>query len=971
VDLLDRERWARVDALFDAALDRPAEEREAWLAGECAGDDELRRKVLRLLALATGEGGLEPEGAMEGPVWAQVAEDLHSTADHASDLAEGRAIGPYRVVGLIGSGGMGRVYEAEDPRLGRRVALKVLHPERDDAERRRRFEREARAIASLSHPSIVHVYAIDEADGLIYIAMERVAGRTLGELIPADGMPLAQILDLAVPLADALAAAHASGVVHRDLKPANVMVDPEGRVKVLDFGLAKWVRGGDVLASAVSDVTREGRVVGTVSHMSPEQAEGREIDHRTDLFALGVTLFEMCTGRLPFPGSSAASVITAIIRDTPPPVTELNPRLPEELARLVKRLLAKDPERRCQSAADVRSELAELRDRLVSGELRALSRRRARGPLWAAALVAVAAFATALFLSRDGGRGSAAALQGSFDVLTTGVGPELGPSLSPDGRFVVYSARPAGNWDVFLLRVGGERPMSLTGDSESDDLQPVFSPDGEQVAFRSARSGGGLFLMGATGESVRRLADFGWNPSWSPDGREVAFATLPVFHSPFDRPAKSELWAVEVASGRTRRISPGDAVQPSWSPGGHRIAYWGLPDGSSQRDIWTVPARGGEPVAVTRDEAVDWNPVWSPDGAWLYFSSNRGGSMNLWRVAIDERSGAVTGEPERVTTPATYAHDLAFSRDGNRLVYVSTLVEQELLRIPFDPATGRNTGPAEPVIRDLRGASFPQVSPDGRWLVYTRSQQQEDVVLSTLDGGEQRTLTDDPARDRFARWSPDGERVAFYSDRDGGYEVWIVDRDGSGLRRVTHDPEQGSARFGIWSPDGKRLLFSRRQVTGLIVDPETGPDAPTIDELPPLDPDGGDFFVAMAWSPDGRRIAGTVRAPDGRRAGIVLFDLETRRYERLLDYGVWPSWLPDGRRLLFHAAPRSDASSGDGYPPGDHLFVVDRETREVAELVGEPGASLDEATVSFDGRWIVCVRTSVRADIWTLARDES
>jgi Tol biopolymer transport system component len=305
------------------------------------------------------------------------------------------------------------------------------------------------------------------------------------------------------------------------------------------------------------------------------------------------------------------------------------------------------------------------------------------------------------------------------------------------------------------------------------------------------------------------------------------------------------------------------------------------------------------------------------------------------------------------------------------MVYVSTLVEQQLVRIPFDPEEGRVTGPPEPVIADLRGASFPQVSPDGRWLVYSRSMQQEDVVLSRLDGSERRTLTDDAARDRFPRWSPDGERVSFYSDRGGGYEIWSIHRDGSDPVRLTHDPEHGSARFGVWSPDGTRLLYSRREITGLIIDPDAGPDAAPLDELPPLDPEGGDFFVAMAWSPDGQLVAGTVRFPDGRRGGIVLFDLETRRYQRVLDYGVWPSWLPDGRRLLFHATPRSDSSSGEGYPPGDHLFVVDRVSGEVSELLGSPESSLDEATVSPDGRWITGVRTSVRADIWTLSREGS
>jgi len=246
--------------------------------------------------------------------------------------------------------------------------------------------------------------------------------------------------------------------------------------------------------------------------------------------------------------------------------------------------------------------------------------------------------------------------------------------------------------------------------------------------------------------------------------------------------------------------------------------------------------------------------------------------------------------------------------------------------------------------------------------------QQEDVVISRIDGSEPRTLTDDPARDRFARWSPDGRRVAFYSDREGGYEVWSVDRDGSDLRRLTHDPERGSARFPIWSPDGRLLLYSRRQVTGTVIDPLAGPESPPVDDLPPLDPGGGGFFAPTSWSPDGRSIAGTVRHADGRRAGVVVFDLASRHYERLLDYGVWPSWLPDGRRLLFHAAPRTDVSSGEGYPPGDHLLLVDRDTGEVHEVLGSPDASLDEASVSSDGRWIVCVRTRVRADVWTLAR---
>ena len=963
--MLERERFTRVDELLEAALDRPAAERAAWLREACGEDRALLEEVERLLVLAEGEDdGLRPQGAMSGPLWEQVAADLE-TGEVATALAPGRLVGPYRLLGLLGKGGMGQVYEAEDPKLGRRVALKVLPPELDSAERRRRFEREARAIAALNHPSIVHVYSIEEADGLRFIAMERVRGRTVTELIEPGGMPLARLLEVAIPLTDALAAAHARGVVHRDLKPANVMVTDDGHVKVLDFGLAKWkpeagLGGGE----SSSGATREGHVLGTVSHMSPEQAEGREVDHRTDIFALGIVLFEMSTGRLPFRGDSAASTITAIIRDTPPSVTDINPRLPRDLARVVKRCLAKEPERRYQTALDVRNELEELRAGLATGEVKPAGRREVpwRG-IAGAALVVVAA--AALVLLRRPAAPTAPPLTGTFVPVTSAPGIELFPSLSPDGRFVAYAGREDGRWNVLLLRVGGHRPINLTAGSGADDVQPAFSPDGERLAFRSSRDGGGIFLMGATGESTRRLTELGWNPAWSPDGREIAFATRPVFDTPYDRPSRSELWAVAVEGGRTRRISPGDAVQPSWSPHGHRIAYWGLVEGGSRRDLWTVPAAGGEAVPVTRDEPVDWSPAWSPDGRHLYFSSDRGGSMNLWRVAIEETTGRVLGEPEAVTAPSAFAQHASFSRDGSRLAYVSATVDQELQKVPFDATAGRVSGKPEPVARDLRRLSFPHVSPDGEWLVYARTDPQEDLLLSRLDGGERRALTDDPFRDRRPRFSPDGRRIAFYSNRGGNYEVWTLDRDGRDLRQLTRDPERRNARHPTWSPDGKRLLYSRDGVTGVIIDPDLGLDSPVLGELPPYGTDGGDF-EATSWSPDGRFVLGTLVSAAGERGGVAVHELGGVGYRQLTGFGMLPEWLPDSRRAVFQGRPSGPASDRD-YPGDEGLFLVDREGGGPREVLALPGVSLGYPAVSPDGRWLVFVRIVSRADVWMLA----
>ena len=284
----------------------------------------------------------------------------------------GETLGHYRILEKLGGGGMGDVYRAEDTQLGRDVALKVLRPDfASSPERRKRFEREARSLAALSHPGIVTVFSIEQAAGVDFITMEVVRGRALSRLIPRSGFPLGELFALALPLTEAVAAAHGQGIVHRDLKPDNVMVDDEGRVKVLDFGLAKLRQEsfGTVDSQLPTETgTAEGRILGTVAYMSPEQAEGRPVDQRSDVFALGVVLYEMATGERPFKGDSSSALLAAILKDTPVSVTEQRPELPRELGRILKRALAKDPEERIQSAKELRNELRELKAEVGSGE---------------------------------------------------------------------------------------------------------------------------------------------------------------------------------------------------------------------------------------------------------------------------------------------------------------------------------------------------------------------------------------------------------------------------------------------------------------------------------------------------------------------------------------------------------------------------------------------------------------------------
>jgi serine/threonine protein kinase len=431
----------------------------------------------------------------------------------------GQTISHYRVLEKLGGGGMGVVFKAEDTQLGRLVALKFL-PE-DYARDRlalERFQREARMASALNHPNICTIHELGEHQGRPFIAMELLEGQTLRQRIAGKPLPVEQVLEWAVQIADALDGAHGQGIVHRDLKPANVFVTSRGPVKILDFGLAKSARRGspDDPTVSLELLTSPGTALGTVAYMSPEQARGEVVDARSDLFSFGVVLYEMVTGKLPFPGSTSAVIFEGILTKPPAPAD-----LPEGLGPIISKALEKDRELRAQTAAELRADLRRLQRGTEA--VAAAPRRRPRWLVAVALGVVVVALAAWWWFAR---RDAAPTWKNAtFTQLTTQPGEEYHPILSPDGKSFVYASRAAGNWDIYLQRVGGKNPINLTKDSPADDTQPVFSPDGERIAFRSEREGGGIFVMGATGESAKRLTDFGYHPAWSPDGQQIVCAT--------------------------------------------------------------------------------------------------------------------------------------------------------------------------------------------------------------------------------------------------------------------------------------------------------------------------------------------------------------------------------------------------------------------------------------------------------------
>lgn len=864
---------------------------------------------------------------------------------------------------------MGEVYRARDPRLGREVAIKLLAPEFSaDADRLRRFEHEARAAAALNHPNIITVHSVEEDSGVRFLTMELVEGQSLSDLIPKNGMPLDRLLKIAIQLSSALSAASAKGIIHRDLKPLNIMIGAEGQLKILDFGLAKLREGTPaevaVTHLATEEISGEGRIVGTVAYMSPEQAEGKSVDHRSDIFSLGVIFYEAATGERPFKGDSVMSVLSAILRETPRPLTEVRRMLPRDLERIVRRCLAKDPEDRYQTAKDLRNDLKELQHEFETGELAAGAVVAPSSPTrrglqrYAVASVAAIAISATAFLSYRLLRPSERAadttpVQATFAQLTAQPGLEQFPSVSPDGKWIIYTSDSRGREDIYLQGVGGRTPIDLTESSDVANWAPVFSPDGERIAFRSERAGGGIFVMGRTGESPARVSDSGFNPTWSPDGTEIAYATQNVDH-PFTRGTVGELWAVNVTTGRKRRITQSDAVQPSWSPHGRRIAYWAVPSGGSQRDIWTVAAAGGAPVQVTNDPAVDWSPVWSPDGRYLYFSSDRGGSMNLWRVPIDEDTGHVLGPPQPVTTPAPFLGHLSFSADGHRLVYASLLVQSNIAVIDFDPVAGKVLGQPRAVTQGTRYWWAPEPSPDGQWVAFNAFGP-EDVYVSRSNGSDLRQLTHDFGSARNPHWSPDGAQITFYSSRSGVYNIWKVSPDGSALQQLTF---ADYALFdGTWSADGRMYAADSRtgRARSLIIDP----NRPWKDQTPRVLPTPpGVALRAGAWSPDSKKLAGTgtgmlwiLSVDSGKFDRLPLPVTQSRNSPTILAPGVAPpTWLSDGRRVI---------SAVDG-----RLFLTDTTTRQTHELLALSGVAVNYPSLSKDNRHLYFARGSVEGDIW-------
>ena len=589
--------------------------------------------------------------------------------------------------------------------------------------------------------------------------------------------------------------------------------------------------------------------------------------------------------------------MSAILKEDPPELSVTNQNVSPALERVIRHCLEKTPERRLHSAHDLAFELESLTQ--TSGAAASVpARRPLRIVRLAAVAAAVAAIVGAFLMGRRASPAPAAAPR-TYLQLTSLSGMETSPAVSPDGQVVAFAKIANRKSHIWNQRSGGQNSTDLTPDCNEGTGWPAFSPDGNLVAYSSRCGGSGLFLMGATGESARRLTTFGDNPAWSPDGREIVFSTESGW-VPYNRNTTSELWAADVATGKTRKLFAGDAVQPAVSPHALRIAYWGLPHTGSQRDVWTIPyaglASGEKPVAVTQGAAIDWNPAWSADGRFLYFLSNRDGSMNLWRVPIGRKTGKPLGAPEPRTLPAREVGGFGLSRDGRLVAYVALELTYFLERLTIDPASGEARGQPVQVIQTSRAIGSGDTSPDGKLVVFdSQGSVQEDIFLAQADGTKVRHLTDDAARDRSPSFLPEGRRIAFQSDRGGSWDIWTILPDGSGLTQVTRSSTSALAPYP--SPDGRRIAASDGADAFVFELDDKGGLAKER-KLPRLT--GTDVPYAAGWTPDSKKLLVSVSRNDGTVASLALFSLDSGRWETvpaLPGMTIYASVMPPDRLI--------------------------------------------------------------------------
>ncbi len=806
--------------------------------------------------------------------------------------------GRYAIEREIGSGGMATVYLALDLKHRRRVAVKVLRPELTATIGTQRFLHEIEIAAKLQHPNILPLLDSGDSDGFLYYVMPFIEGQTLRERLRREGeLPVPVAVKLVAEVVDALAEAHRHGVIHRDIKPENVLLT--GRhAMVADFGVAKAVKE----ATGPQHLTAGGVALGTPAYMAPEQASAEpNLDHRVDLYAVGVMAYELLTGHLPFAGSSAQQILAAHLTPTPKPITLERPSVPAALEAVVMKCLARRPADRWQSAEELLAQLEPILATLSGGVTPADTRRAAhekpavpgRRPMLlfgGAAAVFLVAIAAALW----SGNSEEGIEFGPVKPVTTDPGLEIQPAISPDGKLLAYVAGPIGQLRVYVRSVSGGTPIPVAKDLATEQQIPRWSPDGVRLLFYALDA---IYTAPALGGPPRVVVSAARQPAWSPDGKEIAYVT------------GDTLFARALSGGTPRKLYTGlDLHSPTWSPNGRFIAfvvgdagYWvGNPSlgNLSSSTLLLVPAAGGKPITLSNRKFMHTSPVWMPDSRRVLLMSTQDGGRDIYVLAIT-RGGRPRGAAVRLTTGLEIG-TFSLSADGRQLAYSSFENTSNLWSIPI-PSMGILTeAAARPVTTGTQHIEAMGVSRDGKWLAFDSDRQgNTDIYRIPITGGAPQQVTTDPSFDFAPSWSPDGKEIVFHTWRNETRDVYVAPAGGGEELMVAGGP--ANERYADWSPDGQRVVFdSDRTGRRELYIVSRGPDGKW-QEPRQLTFEGG---YPARWSPDGRGIvyvsgsALLVIRPEG---GSPRAMLDAANWSEAQGFPTHAVWSPDARTIYFKA----------------------------------------------------------------------
>lgn len=829
-----------------------------------------------------------------------------------------KTISHYKVLSKLGSGGMGEVYLAEDLQLGRKIALKMLPEELTrDSGRINRLEQEARTASSLNHPNIVVVHELGQAEGAYFIATELIEGDTLRQRIDRGPLTIQETLDIVLQVATALNAAHSAGVIHRDVKPENIMLRPDGIVKVLDFGLAKPVSISEI-ATMQATTTGPGFVLGTLPYMSPEQARGLPLDVRTDIFSLGVTLYEMLSGSRPFQGKTPSDTLVQVLQDHPP---AMHSSVPETLRWIIEKSLLKEREDRYQTIREMLADLKNFKQRI---EFEAQLEHQTTAGITAAPVMPVSARLMQLTFAEE---------------------VEQSPEWSPDATQLFYCRDVSGVRKIFRKDVDSGNESQITH-GPYDDIQPACSPDGATLLFVRGRVPNvrlepgdvfgihsdpvDLYTLNLSSGKESKLLENAYNPAFSADGKSIAF------DASWAGPRR--IWIANRNGYNPQQVTSDMSeamvhIRPRWSPDGERIVFQNIE--RTKFDIRVATLQTRDIVWVTNDLFQDLNPVWSPSGRFIYFSSYRSGGLNLWRIRVAQE-GKPFGAPQQVTAGAGQDVEVTISRDGKRLAFSTLKQNADIWKLPVDPASGIPAGSPVAVIAGSREESRGAWSPDGAQIAFNSDRGGSmNIWLYSARDNSIRQLTRGAGGDFQPNWSPDGTRlvyfssrsgfpgiwgveiatgevrelaighcisinpfysrdgrwIAYQSDQSGRLEIWVMQADGSNLRQVTNTGCGG--HFLRWSRKSDSLIyycpFGNRRVLRVRLD---GEESETLPEVA-----GGSH---LSFSPDHSRIMDVVGhktlwvSPLQSGVPEKVFEFENPTVR--IDY---PVWSPDGAFILF------------------------------------------------------------------------